>query len=238
MPADLSSPAHIHGALWRASQLSSSRGQYADTGFARLSAELPGGGWPLGNLIEVLVQQPGMGEMQLLRPVLRRLSERSVMLVQPPHLPQTAAWAGWDCPPSCLIWVHAEHSADALWAADQVVRSGTFGAVLLWQDRIRSQSLRRLHLSAQEGDTLFVLIRPTIAADQASPSPLRLAVQPAPKGLSISILKRRGPTHAGPLILPLYPDSDFRFSEFDHAIVDRRASVAREPGHSLSELAH
>lgn len=229
-------PEHIHPALWRASQLSHSQRRCADTGFAPLSAELPGGGWPLGNLIELMIQQPGIGELQLLRPALNRLGDRSVMFVQPPHMPQIAAWDSWDCAPSRLLWVHAKRAGDALWTADQVLRSGTFGALLLWQDHVRNQTLRRLHLAAQESDTLFIVVRPLAAAQQSSPAPLRLALEPTPRGLNISILKRHGATHAGPLALHLYPDT--RFSEFDHAIMDRRASVAREPGHTQLELAH
>lgn len=229
-------PEHIHPALWRASQLSRSQRRCASTGFASLSAELPGGGWPLGNLIELLVQQPGIGELQLLRPALNDLSDRSIMLVQPPHVPQTAAWASWDCAPSSLLWVRAKRAADALWASDQTLRSGTFGALLLWQDRVRNQTLRRLQLAAQESDTLFVVVRPLAAAEQSSPAPLRLSLEPTRCGLNISILKRRGASHAGPLALNLYPD--IRFPEFEHAIMDRRASVAREPGHAVPELAH
>lgn len=236
MSDDISLPERIHPALWRASQISRSQGRCADTGFAELSVELPGGGWPLGNLVELLAQQPGIGEMQLLRPALNRLAGRSVMLVQPPHLPQTAAWASWSCAPSGLVWVHATRTADALWTTEQVLRSGTFGALLLWQDHIRSQALRRLQMAAQTSDTLFILVRPIAAAQQSSPSPLRLALQPTRRGLDISILKRRGASHAGPLVLHLYPDT--RFSEFDHAIMDRRAFVAREPGYTLFELAH
>ena len=232
----IASPERIHPSLWRASQLSRSQGRCTNTGYNQLSAELPGGGWPLGNLIEVLVQQPGIGEMQLLRPALNRLNGRSVMLVQPPHLPQIAAWASWGCAPSSLLWVHAQRAADALWAAEQVLRSGTFGALLLWQDRMRNQALRRLQLAAQEGDTLFIVVRPLAAAEQSSPSPLRLVLQSTLQGLDISILKRRGATHTRPISLHLYPDT--RFPEFDHAIMDRRALVAREPGHTLLELAH
>jgi len=229
-------PERIHPSLWRASQLSLPQGRCVDTGFASLSTELPGGGWPLGNLVEFLVRQPGVGEMQLLRPALARLGRRSVMLVQPPHLPQTAAWASWGCAPSRLVWIQAKRAADALWAAEQVLRSGTSGALLLWQDRVRNQTLRRLQVAAQAGDTLFILVRPMAAAEQSSPSPLRLVLQASRRGLNISILKRRGASHAGPLALPLYPDT--RFPEFDHAIMDRRAHVAREPGHTLAELAH
>ena len=48
----------IHPALWRGSQLARAHGKYVDTGYAALSVELPGGGWPLGTLVELLVQHP------------------------------------------------------------------------------------------------------------------------------------------------------------------------------------
>lgn len=227
---------HIHPSLWRASQLSHSQRRCADTGFAPLSAELPGGGWPLGNLIELMIQQPGIGELQLLRPALSNLNGRSIMFVQPPHVPQISAWASWDCVLSGLFWVHTKRATDALWTADKVLRSGTFGALLLWQDHVRNQTLRRLQLAAQESDTLFIMVRPTAVAEHSSPAPLRLALEPTQRGLNITILKRRGASHAGPLALHLYPDT--RHSEFEHAIMDRRASVAREPGHTQLELAH
>jgi len=61
MSTPLKNVEDIHPALWRGSQLARSQGQTVDTGYAVLSAELPGGGWPLGTLIELLVQQPGYG---------------------------------------------------------------------------------------------------------------------------------------------------------------------------------
>src|SRR3546814_13269354 len=78
---DLSvAPQRIHPALWRASQLARMPGRCVDTGFPALSAQLPGGGWPLGDLIELLIQQPGIGEMQLLSHALSdlRSEERRV----------------------------------------------------------------------------------------------------------------------------------------------------------------
>ena len=55
----------IHPNLWFGSQLARAYRKTVDTGYAALSAELPGGGWPLGALMELLVQQPGVGEMRL-----------------------------------------------------------------------------------------------------------------------------------------------------------------------------
>ncbi len=47
MSALLKNVEDIHPALWRGSQLARAQGQTVDTGYAVLSAELPGGGWPL-----------------------------------------------------------------------------------------------------------------------------------------------------------------------------------------------
>jgi protein ImuA len=48
-----------------------------DTGHAALSAQLPGGGWPAGVLVDLLLQQPGIGEMRLLRPALAAVASRA-----------------------------------------------------------------------------------------------------------------------------------------------------------------
>ena len=43
------------------------------SGLEALDAQLPGGGWPLGALTEILLQHHGIGELQLLMPALARL---------------------------------------------------------------------------------------------------------------------------------------------------------------------
>jgi protein ImuA len=108
-----------------------------------------------------------------------------------------------------------------LWAAEQVLRSGSIGALLFWpgserHSHLRGEALRRLHLAAQAGETLFFLLRPLAAAREASPAPLRLLLKPAAGGLEIGFLKRRGPQRDAPLFLPLTPDILQR-----HATLDR-----------------
>jgi len=49
-------------------------------------------------------------------------------------------------------------------AAEQVLKSGTCGALLFWQNHMRSESLRRLHIAAQQGETQFFQIRPLATA--------------------------------------------------------------------------
>jgi hypothetical protein len=90
-----------------------------------------------------------------------------------------------------------------LWAAEQVLRSGSCGALLFWQTQIRSDSLRRLHLAAQSAETLFFMMRPMAAAQDASPAPLRLGLRPKTGGIEIEFVKRCGPQRNGPLFLPM-----------------------------------
>jgi protein ImuA len=194
---------------------------------------LPGGGWPAGALVDLLLQQPGIGEMRLLRPALAAVAKRRIVLLQPPHPPQALALAALGVPPSQLIWLRAGRTADALWAAEQVLRSGSCGALLCWQPHVRSDSLRRLHLAAQCGETLFFMMRPLAAGQDASPAPLRLALRPQAGGIEIDFLKRRGPQRDAPLFLPLSSYFVYR-----HAPVDRPALAPVAARGLQSQLVH
>lgn len=154
----------IHPALWRGSQLARAHGIYVDTGYAALSVELPGGGWPLGTLVELLVQQAGVGEVRLLQPALAAVSKRPIALLQPPKTPNALAFAYMGLPLEKLVLVRATRTADALWSAEQMLKAGSCGAVVLWQQYVRSESVRRLHLAAQSSDTLFLKVRPLASA--------------------------------------------------------------------------
>src|SRR5690606_37756724 len=108
-----------HRALWRASQISQPEGLCLPTGHAGLSAELPGGGWPCGSLVEFLTPHQGTGEVRLLQPALASLPpSRPVVLLQPPHIPNIACWTAWRLNPEQLLWLRPQSVNDALWAAD------------------------------------------------------------------------------------------------------------------------
>src|SRR6185369_11255646 len=63
-------PETLHPDLWLGHQLGRTGAQTLASGFARLDAELPDGGWPRGALSELLLAHPGVGEMRLLAPAL------------------------------------------------------------------------------------------------------------------------------------------------------------------------
>ncbi|MBC7456415.1 MAG: cell division protein, partial [Massilia sp.] len=149
----------------------------------------------------------------------------------PPHPPQALALAALGLAPTQLVWIRSSGGSDALWAAEQVLRSGSCGALLFWQNHARGETLRRLHLAAHSAETLFFMLRPLAAAQDSSPAPLRLGLRPAAGGIDIEFVKRRGPQRDAPLFLPLTP-----FLLQRHATLDRPLFAPLTARSVLSEL--
>lgn len=221
--------AQMPHALWRADQTIAYQAATVSSGFPALDEALPGRGWPSAVMAELLCQQAGIGEMRLLRPALQSIAAtRRIVLVQPPHLPHIAAWSGWNLPPERLLWIKAASTADALWSAEQVLLNGGCGALLFWQMQVRPESLRRLHLAAQDTDMLFWMMRPLACAQDASPSPLRLGLRPFASGIRLDIIKRRGARREDPLFIRFDEKPNFPIHSSTlptrHALLDSPAS--------------
>lgn len=194
----------LRSSVWRASELAISRATTTPTGYAGLDEELPNNGWPRSSLVELLVQQHGIGEMQLLKPTLAALSgSQRIALIQPPFLPHSMTCRAWQVNGRSVYWLRPASSADALWSAEQMLKSGAFGAVILWQSNVRPEALRRLNLAAQGTETWLWLVRPLAASADPSPSPLRLALRPSFGGVSVDIIKRKGPHCEHPIFVAL-----------------------------------
>ncbi len=197
------SPETIHPSLWRASQLARGVGEHVDCGYAALAAELPGAGWPTGAMTELLIQHPGTAELGLLQPALASLQQARIVLLQAPYQPQALALSALGLNLGQLLWIRCKKHLDALWAAEQILRSGSCGALLFWQNQVRTESLRRLHLAAQGGHTLFFMIRALDSVHSPSPAPLRIQVKTVAHGLEIDLIKRRGTPANAPLLITM-----------------------------------
>jgi protein ImuA len=194
--------------VWRATELAQQSIRAVSSGFAKLDQELPGGGWPLGCLTELIAREPGIGELRLLVPLIRQLTRqrRVVILLAPPHIPYAPALASFGVDLDYLIIIAAPNAADRLWAVEQTLKSAAFGALLAWlpQDRTRPEHLRRMQLAAQTARGPVFLFRQLPAQFSSSPAPLRLLLLPKPnQQLSVQLLKRRGPVLAWPMLLDL-----------------------------------
>lgn len=199
----VANPETLHPSLWRAAQLARASGRTVDTGYPELSALLPGGGWPCGALVELLVEMNGIGELRLLAPAVAAVGRRPIVMLMPPCDPVAHGLRHIGLPLEKVLVVRPKTTSDALWSAEQILRAGTCGALLFWQKNIRLDSLRRLNLVARSCETLFVMLRPVDAALNASPAELRLTLHRAHTGATVSILKRRGSSVEGSLHLEL-----------------------------------
>jgi len=191
-----------HPLLWRGDRLARAD-EAVSSGFASLDRELPGGGWPKAVLTELLFDAEGIGELSLLLPALKRLGQAGewIVLVAPPHIPYAPALAGRGIDLARVIMVETEEDKHRWWAAEQVLRANSAGALLFWPRTLADQRTRRLQLAAQEGKALAFLFAPTARAAQPSPSPLRLRLSLTGNRLSVDIFKRRGGMLSTPLLL-------------------------------------
>ena len=189
-----------HPSLWRANS-SQDAERVLPTGFRRLDERLPGGGWPLDTLIELLLPAHGIGELNLLLPALRAFCARDghaprwIAWLGPPHLPYAPALASAGLDPARMLVVRSNSTrppGSSLWAMEQALRSRACIAALGWADAAEGQSLRRLKLAAEEGGSLGFLFRPRERSREPSPATLRLLLEPRDSGLDVHILKSRG----------------------------------------------
>ena len=202
----------LHNPLvWRGDQLARIE-QTVPSGFVELDRALPGGGWPQNALTELLQDEEGIGELRLLMRALQRLAQagESIVLVAPPHLPHAPAIAAAGIDPAQVIIVAATEDKHRWWAAEQVLRANSVGALLFWPGSLGEQRLRRLQLAAQEGETLAFVFATTARAAQPSPAPLRIRLSPAGARLRVDVFKRRGGVMSAPLLVDVAGSLSFR----------------------------
>jgi hypothetical protein len=177
--------------LWRGRRRPPSRA--SASGNAELDAWLPDGGWPRGRLIELLPACLGSGELDLLMPLLADQTRhgQTVLLIAPPLVPCPQRLHRAGIALDRLVVVRAPDQA--LWAAEQSLKSGVCGSMLIWhpRGRVDARSIRRLQLAARDSDApAFVCYRPN-QQPPPSLSALRLGLAPGPQ---LTLLRGDGPT--------------------------------------------
>ena len=223
--------AALHG-VWMADALAPLDVAVSPTGHAALDAQLPGAGWPLGALVELLQTTSASSLWPLMLPALARQAQTGrVALIQAPHEPYVPALVAAGVPWAQTLWITPATPAQAAWAAEQALRCQDVGAVVAWLPRANAGDLRRLHQAAASTGALLFVVRPAQAAQAASPARVRLRVAsqlpplsrprlrlvgavgtagapPEEQGsarlpqLRIDLVKRRGPPLATPIWLP------------------------------------
>jgi protein ImuA len=200
---ELSSLNELDGLVWKGRSARWARAALP-TGFAAFDSYLPGGGWPLGGLIEVFVERYGIGELTLLIPALVALSRAGprnnrkwVVWIAPPFVPYAPALKqrGVDVDAMLLVQPSARNKdkdKDCLWTVEQVIRSGSSSGVLAWLAAADHVALRRLQLAAEEQGCWTVLFRPLAARRERSPAALRIGVSQCATSIRVQVDKCRG----------------------------------------------
>ena len=196
--------------IWRGrahSKIEASLSTGLSTGYEKLDRHLPGGGWPPHALTEILSEQYGIGELQLLMPALVRLSADDPVVpftepgwiawIAPPFQPYPPAMSEWGLNLSRLLIVRPKNDQEILWSAEQALASGTCAAVLLWPEEMGNQKLsdqdsRRLQLAAEKGQSWAIAFRPRAARRDPSAAALRIEMRADARGTHLDIFKSRG----------------------------------------------
>ena len=191
--------------IWRGQDRAGQPGEQGlASGYPKLDAHLPGGGWPRCALTEILLDHYGTGELQLLMPALARLSQQQpveagtdsdvgwIAWIDPPFEPYPPALQQWGVDLSRVLIVRPKNSQEALWAAEQALSSGNCAAVLLWSCVLDDAATRRLQLAAEKGRSWAIAFRSARDTIRPSAAALRLRVDAGRQGTDLGILKSRG----------------------------------------------
>ena len=191
-------PVPRHPAVWRVGERPVTPARAIPCGVPGLERQLPGGGWQPGCINEIIGHGTGIGEVSLLLPALASLTRKgeTVALIAAPFTPYAPALqqAGVDL--THTLRIETQNTADSVWAAEQALRSGTCGAVLVWLADADHTALRRLQLAAEAGDACCFVLRHRAHAGATSPAAVRVEVRSDGRRREVRLLKCRG-TQAG-----------------------------------------
>ncbi len=187
-------PVPRHPAVWRVGERPVAPVRVIPCGIPGLERQLPGSGWQPGCINEIIGHGTGIGEVSLLLPALAHLTRKgeTVAWVAAPFIPYAPALqqAGVDL--SNTLRVDVQNTADAVWAAEQALRSGACGAVLVWLADTDHTALRRLQLAAEAGNACCFVLRDRAHARATSPAAVRVEVVSDGRRREVRLLKCRG----------------------------------------------
>lgn len=177
------------------------------TGYPSLDAILPGRGWPKNALAEMIAPRWGIGELQLLLPLMKSLTQQKqwILLISTPYIPYAPALVRAGVDIHYIVMVDpALSNKDVLWSIEKALQTESCALVLAWPKSLQSGVVRRLQLAAATGQTLGILFRNRDTKDM--PTSLRLELTPTLEGLHVRILKARGTScyHSVQIYLPCH----------------------------------
>lgn len=158
--------------LWRGNQPLSQKLEVFPSGYQTLDRALPSGGWPLGNIVELLPIAAGIGELRLLLPIIRTITRNQgyVVIINTPYELYTPALVNAGVELDYVLRITPKNRKDAFWVAEKALVTAACRMVLLWPDGfadaagqskryIDHRLTRRLQVAARSGNSILMLYR-------------------------------------------------------------------------------
>ena len=206
--------------IWSGNQSTITTRAVVPTGFDELDQCLPGGGWPLGAITEILVKGINYSPLWLIAPALSVLSKQArwQTWIAPPHIPFAPALNDNGIELSRMLLVRPSRQQDALWAAEESLRSGGCSVVLFWTQHLGRIPLHRLQLAAERSKTWMIYFCTGRTVDSHTSAALRIQCQPNPDGIQLNILKCRGGCSVNNLTLLRRTSAQHILSDMDYCL--------------------
>lgn len=193
---------HQQNLVWHGARKLSQQAE-GSTGYAELDAHL-NGGFQKG-LTEIR-SDAGIGELRLLIPTLKTAlaEDRLIVFIAPFGVISSQALLASDFELKNVLSIYPQNKQEALWAAEQCLRSGACHSVVMWlNDALEVHQVKRLQVASETGNSYQFILRTDKAESLSLPFDLSLSLQPDLKGLSVRINKRKGGWASGEFLLDM-----------------------------------
>lgn len=179
--------------IWQGDQVDTLFSDLNSTGYDELDAVLEGG-FPSHGVLDI--HSPvGIGELRLLLPALRARQHREtrmLVLIAPPVMINGEMLAEYGFNLEHVLILTPQSSQEALWSAEECLKSSCCNAVLLWQKNIEIHQVKRLNLAAEQGAALHIMMRPQGPSELSLPVSLGMSLTPHSQGIQVNVTKRKG----------------------------------------------
>ena len=168
-----------------------------------LEGLLPSGGWPKGEIVEIIAPDEHTDVMPLVIPALvpPGLQDRWLGLVAPPYLPRASLLSAPGVDATRILQINPHTGRSGLWTLEQMLGSGNFSIVMAWPACDTELMARRLQRAAIAGNTLGILFRTGKHSKPASRIGLRLKLEADETGRVVYLVDRHGNRQSGTAVV-------------------------------------
>ncbi|MEZ8169958.1 translesion DNA synthesis-associated protein ImuA [Vibrio tasmaniensis 1F-187] len=213
--------------IWTGLQ-STTQGSTTSTGYPQLDKQLDGG-FPTHGVIEVESQQ-GIGELRLLTPYLaQQKSQKLAIFINPPGKICAEFFSSQGIELENILVIQPQRDLDALWAAEQCLKSGACHSVLLWGADLEIHQTKRLQAASETGKCLQFHFKTTSHNQLSLPVSLSMKLSSHVQGLKVEVTKRKGSWSYGSFIL----DMNQNWPLLTEKVIDENSSIHALSGNTV-----